>query len=110
MIVTSNDPNNQNVQIPLSGIGILSQDEQNSSPHEQNLIDWINGNRLTLGSAPLTFDQNAYDAALFHSTDMATNGFFSHQGSDGREWYERLNDYHVGSPFNELIASGEELT
>ena len=74
-----------------------------TSQEEQNLIDLINAYRFENGVLPLTFDQNSYDAAFFHSTDMATNNFFGHNGSDGRTYQQRLEDFNVGSPYHELL-------
>lgn len=55
----------------------------------------------------LTGDPELHEAAQVHAADMAANDFFSHTGSDGSSFVDRINrtDF-VGSPIGENIAAG----
>jgi uncharacterized protein YkwD len=57
---------------------------------ENQLLALINQARTTQGLAPLSLRDELGAAALLHSTDMACNGFISHHGSDGSDWYARV--------------------
>jgi uncharacterized protein YkwD len=56
---------------------------------------------------PLEADPHLNEAAQAHAVDMATNNFFSHTGSDGSSFSERIRrtDYS-GFPMGENIAGG----
>ena len=52
-------------------------------------------------------DSAARIAARCHSVDMAENDFFSHTGSDGSNFSQRMRDAgYTGSPRAENIAAG----
>jgi uncharacterized protein YkwD len=55
----------------------------------------------------LTMDPDLREAARCHSLDMATNDFFSHTGSDGRNFVARCTSAgYSASPRGENIAAG----
>ncbi len=57
---------------------------------------------------PLTWDTRLEAAALAHSTDMATNNFFSHTGSDGSSPSQRVTRAgYSWSATGENIAAGQ---
>lgn len=43
-------------------------------------------------AAPLGWNSLLTQAAVRHSSDMASKGFFSHNGSDGSSYIQRIND------------------
>lgn len=56
---------------------------------------------------PVQWDGNLELASIIHSTDMATNDFFSHTGSDNSHFSSRaFNAGYKGSPIFEVIAAG----
>ena len=64
----------------------------------------------SFGPAPaLQGDPNLHIAAQAHAEDMAINNFFSHTGSDGSSFSQRVGrtDYQ-GFPMGENIAAGQQ--
>lgn len=56
---------------------------------------------------PLVGDDQLHIAAQGHADDMATNNFFSHTGSDGSSFSQRIGrTMFQGSPVGENIAGG----
>jgi uncharacterized protein YkwD len=72
------------------------------------MLALINQARSDAGLSALAIDDDLRDAALGHSTDMAATGNFSHTGSDGSDFLQRIQatGYNPTTlmPF-ELIAS-----
>jgi uncharacterized protein YkwD len=59
---------------------------------EKEVLDAINAERERIGQHHLTWNDRLFTAARGHSTDMATNDFFDHMGSDGRSFSQRITD------------------
>ncbi len=56
---------------------------------------------------PVTGDAFLHQASHAHTIDMRDNDFFSHTGSDGSSFSQRINDTgYSGSPVGENIAGG----
>jgi uncharacterized protein YkwD len=74
---------------------------------EQQVVDLVNAERAAVGCQPLTMDARLMQAAANHSSDMATNNYFSHTGLDGSTFDSRLAaaGYH-GQMEGENIAAG----
>ena len=65
------------------------------------------GGRIFDPAPPLVMDDAAREAARCHSLDMATQDFFSHTGSNGSNFSQRLFEAgYVGRPTGENIAAG----
>ncbi|MFC3151413.1 CAP domain-containing protein [Litoribrevibacter euphylliae] len=85
--------------------------------NEQDMLDQVNAARAsgyTCGSddlpavSALTWNCDLEAAALSHSTDMATNNFFSHTGSDGLSVSNRVDAQNYNwSAVGENIAAGQ---
>jgi hypothetical protein len=76
-------------------------------PEEVAVIQLVNQERGLLGLAPLWQNSQLYDAAVSHSEDMVTNNFFSHTGSDGSTFVDRIEEAgYTGSPYGECIGWG----
>lgn len=58
---------------------------------ETRLIERLNDFRREHNLSPLTLDNGLSDAAWKHSLDMASAGFYGHNGSDGSTLDVRLN-------------------
>lgn len=56
----------------------------------QQVLDLVNAEREKVGAAPLTFDQQATDAAKAHAEDMRARNFFSHNSPEGFTPDDRL--------------------
>ena len=69
------------------------------------------GNSQFAAASALTLNTQLNSAAKVHSDDMATANFFSHQGSDGLQVWDRAEalGYLYGS-ISENIAAGQETT
>jgi uncharacterized protein YkwD len=57
---------------------------------EQQVVDRVNVERAAAGCQPLTVDARLAQAATSHSSDMATNNYFSHTGLDGSTFDSRI--------------------
>lgn len=57
---------------------------------EARFLALINDERRLAGLAPVQLRTELMGAARFHSLDMAVNGFFGHQGLDGRSPHDRI--------------------
>ncbi len=57
---------------------------------------------------PLAWDLNLVTAAQGHTSDMITNNFFAHTGSDGRSPFQRMGDagYTIQTAGENLSTSG----
>ncbi len=67
------------------------------------------GNEFFPAAPPLKWDDRVEAAALGHSTDMAENQFFDHEGSDGSDTGDRLmNEGYDPSAWGETILAGIE--
>ena len=77
------------------------------TPFELEVTLLVNAERAARGLAPLAIDDRLTAAAQGHSRDMAQNGFFSHTGSNGSRFDERIADEgYSGGPLAENIAAG----
>lgn len=79
-----------------------------SAQADPTILAAVNNVRAGEGRAPLVYDTRLEAAARAHGEDMATQGFFSHSGSDGSDVAVRLR--RVGYVFcfgAENIAAGQ---
>lgn len=72
------------------------------------VIELTNAERTRAGCRPLVRDDRLTAAAQRHAEDMATHGYFSHTGRDGRRSAERIRDAGYPRPGGENIARGQE--
>ncbi len=85
------------------------------SAPEQEVFFLVNLQRSLNGLNDLTADDRLREAALTHSNDMSTNGFFSHTGSDNSNAGQRMlsagyNWDQPGGGWGENIAAGYGVT
>jgi uncharacterized protein YkwD len=68
----------------------------------------INGAPCSIGNLPkLEWNKNLAKAALSHSLDMAENNNFSHTGTDGSQFTDRIRETDFrGRPIGENIGAG----
>lgn len=57
---------------------------------EQQVLDLTNAERAKRGLAPLSLNNSLNQSAELHSVDMATKNYFSHQGLDGSQPWDRM--------------------
>jgi len=75
---------------------------------EQQVFDLTNQRRSQQGLSPLTLNLTLNDVAEKHSQDMATRNYFSHQGLDGSQPWDRMRaEGYVYSRAAENIAFGQ---
>lgn len=71
------------------------------------VLPLINAYRIANGMTPFTSSSQLDSAALRHSTDMASNNFFNHVGSDSTRAGDRMTAAgYVWSAWGENIAAG----
>jgi uncharacterized protein YkwD len=75
---------------------------------EQQVFDLTNQQRAQFGLAPLSLNLTLNDVAEKHSQDMAINNYFSHQGRDGSQPWDRMRSQGYSySRAAENIAFGQ---
>ncbi len=79
--------------------------QQGKTP-EQAVLALVNDARAAKGCKALVIDDRITTAAQGHSTDMATNNYFSHVSQDGRTFDQRMKDAGYPRPGGENIAKG----
>ncbi|BEL03555.1 hypothetical protein Q0Z83_017460 [Actinoplanes sichuanensis] len=77
-----------------------------TAAYEAQVITLTNAQRTANGCTAARTDDRLTTAARAHSTDMVTNGFFSHTGSDGSTFVTRANRAGYTAPSGENIAYG----
>jgi uncharacterized protein YkwD len=87
----------------------IAAQQEIACPTEEELevLHLLNQERANENLPPLVIDMRLMESARRHSTDMATNNFFSHTGSDGSSPFDRIADsgYSMRSA-GENIAAG----
>lgn len=74
----------------------------------EQVLYLVNVERLKAGCAIVTFDPRLSAAARSHSDDMAVNNFFSHQGSNGSQVWDRAEaEGYQWRTIGENIAAGQ---
>jgi uncharacterized protein YkwD len=75
---------------------------------ENRLLRLVNIKRCAKGLAPLALNAQLNAAAQRHSDDMVAKNFFSHTGSDGSRFWNRIEESGYGSgSIGENIAAGQ---
>ncbi|MCP2201885.1 CAP domain-containing protein [Lentzea flava] len=77
----------------------------NKTP-EQAVLELVNDARAAKGCKALVIDDRITTAAQGHSTDMATQNYFSHVSKDGRTFDQRMREAGYPKPGGENIAMG----
>ena len=73
---------------------------------EQAVLALVNDERAVKGCKALVIDDRITTAAQGHSTDMATQNYFSHTSKDGRDFVQRMKETGYPKPGGENIAMG----
>lgn len=114
--VSPNSSFNSELETPqLSGRSARSSAPTNPAPasagfsdFERQVVELTNQERTRRGLAPLTLNLDLNDAAEKHSQDMATKNYFSHQGLDGAQPWDRMrSEGYTYSRAAENIAFGQ---
>lgn len=71
------------------------------------VVALVNAERAKAGCRALVVDPRLVAAAQGHSTDMATNNYFSHTSRDGRSFADRIRAAGYPRPAAENIAKGQ---
>ena len=75
-------------------------------PLEWEMLAIINQERNNAGLGPLAMDSRLFEAARFHSNDMAINDYYGHPSSDGTAWNIRVWSFgYPGSDIAEFIGA-----
>lgn len=81
--------------------------EANRYDLETAIIGLINQERAQAGCGAVRFDAGLQQAAALHSQDMAQNGYFSHTGQNGSQFWDRaIAAGYDGFATGENIAAG----
>ena len=60
---------------------------------ETRLFNLVNEERKKKGLSPLEYDKSAYEAARYHSMDMAKREYFAHISPEGEDFVKRLEKF-----------------
>ena len=79
-----------------------------ATPADLAILTDVNQHRAANGLPPLVLSANLGDAATYHSQDMATHNYFSHELSDGTGWSQNIRNfgYDQNTWRGENIAAG----
>lgn len=80
----------ENVEKTIGFYGTPSEALQSS--FEKQMLDIVNAMRVRFGLKAFSWDPQTAETARNHSTDMATNGFFSHYNLAGESPFDRMNN------------------
>lgn len=71
---------------------------------EKRMLELVNEERAKEGLRPLEMDNDLLRLARAHSRDMFIRGYFAHVNPDGKDPFDRMNEYGI-----EYRAAGENL-
>jgi uncharacterized protein YkwD len=91
--------------LTFPGVAPVPVAEAVATPAQEMLV-LVNVERSKVGCAPVRLDARLNRAASKHSTDMATNNYFSHTSRDGRTFVTRIKNEGYPTPRSENIAAG----
>ena len=78
-----------------------------ASDEVRGMVRLLNERRLKMGLVCYQLDELLSRVCIEHSQDMAKREFFSHTGSDGKGYEQRVGDADwYGGPYGEVIYSG----
>ncbi len=78
---------------------------------ERDVLGLINRDRASAGLVPVLVDARLATIARARSTDMATNGYFSHTGPDGRKVFDIIESSNITwYAAGEILASNNYPT
>ena len=83
--------------IPAAKAGSTPASEQASvvtATLESQLLSAINQCRTSRGQRPFRFSTQLHAAALHHSREMASNGYFEHASPNGTAFWRRISWYY----------------
>lgn len=72
------------------------------------ILEQLNQIRAQHGLQPLTLDPKLSEAAMQHSEDMVTRGYFAHSSSDGQPFWKRIMTFYPTADYG-YWAVGENL-
>jgi uncharacterized protein YkwD len=85
---------------------VQSPQQPSGQTPEQAVLALVNDERAVKGCTALVIDDRITTAAQGHSTDMATQNYFSHTSKDGRTFDKRMRGAGYPKPGGENIAMG----
>ncbi len=71
---------------------------------ENEMLIKLNKERTSRGLDPLVMDEKLRDLARVHSRDMFARGYFAHNNPDGKDPFDRMDDFGI-----KYMAAGENL-
>ena len=75
---------------------------------DAGVLDRLNEIRVTHGLSPLRLNAALSAAAAFHSRELASGGYFSHDSADGTAFWKRIERWYAQPPSGSW-AVGENL-
>ena len=94
----------------LPGIGGLggppTAEAATAASAAEQMLTLVNAERSKAGCKPVRLDSRLNAATSKHSTDMATNNYFSHTSRDGRSFVTRIKAEGYPTARSENIAAG----
>ena len=75
---------------------------------DQGVLTDINAFRTAHRLVPLRLSQQLSAAALAHTQEMATDGYFAHTSADGAAFWKRVQRFYASSPWS-YWSVGENL-
>src|SRR5262249_50639131 len=82
------------VLLPVGGSAKLTHRSAGLTVVDLGVLQQLNEIRRTHHLAPLTLSASLDAAAMQHSRDMLTNGFFAHDSSNGKPFWKRIKAFY----------------
>jgi uncharacterized YkwD family protein len=83
---------------------VLDEDSYKATPNEDEMLRYINGERIKHGLNPLKIDENSIKIARLKSQDMIDNKYFSHYSPTYGSPFNMLNKFNI-----KYICAGENI-
>ncbi|PAB58659.1 CAP domain-containing protein [Anaeromicrobium sediminis] len=83
---------------------VLDQESYKATPNEDEMLRYINGERIKRGLTPLKVDKNSIKVARLKSQDMIDNNYFSHYSPTYGSPFNMLNKFNI-----KYITAGENI-
>ena len=89
-------------------LGILASANAQNAVDKNAMLNAVNSERTSRGLSALSWNFLLESAALRHTSDMSSNGFLSHTGSDGSTAQTRIDATgYQWSAYGENVAQGQ---
>lgn len=85
-------------------LGFKTTDVTIDETAEERMLELVNEERVKRGFKPLVMDEKLRELARAHSKDMFARGYFAHNNPDGKDPFQRMDEFGI-----KYLIAGENL-